>query len=187
MNNKIDLRFLKSTKIAINDDYRAFLFIGKTNVGKSSLINFLSKNKKIAYSSKKPGKTLLFNYYVNDEHKFYIIDSPGYGYSKVSKKIIEDFGNFIDEFFNNIQNLNHVFLLINSNRKLSDDDYQMINFLEKKQINVSLIASKYDKLNQSDKHYLNETLKKLNLPFYLHSNLNKKYNNYEIIMKLISN
>ena len=88
-----------------------YAFIGRSNVGKSSLINALTNSKKLAKISGKPGKTQLINHFLINE-KFYFADLPGYGYAKISKKIREEFQSFTLKYLKNRENLVCLFLLI---------------------------------------------------------------------------
>ena len=84
-----------------SDGKNEYLFLGRSNVGKSSLINFLTNRKNIARTSKTPGKTIMLNFFLINE-KFYFVDSPGYGYAKRSKKQREEFGNMLENYLTKI-------------------------------------------------------------------------------------
>lgn len=128
---------------------REIVFVGKSNVGKSSLINALVKNHKMAFTSSKPGYTKLLNYFEIDE-KFYLVDAPGYGYTASGSKHLDAFGKMMESYFDN-PSLAGVVFIVDSRHKLSSDDVAFYEFIKDKEIPFILIASKYDKLNQSEK------------------------------------
>lgn len=128
---------------------REIVFVGKSNVGKSSLINALVKNHKMAFTSSKPGYTKLLNYFEIDE-KFYLVDAPGYGYTASGSKHLDAFGKMMESYFDN-PSLAGVVFIVDSRHKLSSDDVAFYEFIQDKDIPFILIASKYDKLNQSEK------------------------------------
>lgn len=131
------------------DGKNEYLFLGRSNVGKSSLINFLSNRRNIARTSKVPGKTVMLNFYlVNDE--FYFVDSPGYGYARRSKKQIDEFGKMIENYLINRDNLKKVYLLVDYKVGPTNDDLLMYDFLKHFQINLIIVATKVDKLNQKE-------------------------------------
>lgn len=126
------------------------VFVGKSNVGKSSLINALVKNKSMAFTSSKPGYTKLLNYFEIDE-KFYLVDAPGYGYTKSGSKHLDNFSKMMETYFDN-ENLRAVVFIVDSRHKMSEDDKDFYNFVVEKDIPFILVTSKVDKLNQSEKH-----------------------------------
>ena len=125
------------------------VFIGKSNVGKSSLINALVRNKSLAFTSSKPGYTKLLNYFEIDS-KFYLVDAPGYGYTASGSKLLDNFSKMMETYFDN-PSLAGVVFIVDSRHKLSKDDIAFYNFIVEKNIPFILVASKYDKLNQSEK------------------------------------
>lgn len=149
-----DIRYItsgKTTEHFPNDNKNEYLFIGRSNVGKSSLINFLSNRKNVARTSKVPGKTQMLNFFlVNDE--FYFVDSPGYGYAKRSKSQIEDFGKMIEHYLLNRENLKKVYLLLDYKVGPTKDDLLMYDYLKHFNINLIIIATKVDKLNQKERN-----------------------------------
>ena len=127
-----------------------FLLVGRSNVGKSSFINSILSRKNLAYTSSVPGKTQTLNFYsVNDT--FYLIDVPGYGYAKVSKKVREKFGLMIEEYLENREQLKRVFLILDFRHKPSEDDLLMYNYLKHFNVPVTVIATKADKIGGSKK------------------------------------
>ena len=128
-----------------------FAFVGRSNVGKSSLINSLLNNKSIAKISSKPGKTLLINHFrIND--KLYIVDLPGYGYATVSKKIKEDIKTMHKNYFKLRKELLYTFLLIDIRHDIQKKDIEFMEFLTDNYCPFVIIFTKSDKLkiNQLD-------------------------------------
>ncbi|MCQ2801169.1 MAG: ribosome biogenesis GTP-binding protein YihA/YsxC [Bacilli bacterium] len=125
------------------------VFVGKSNVGKSSLINALVKNKKMAFTSSKPGYTKLLNYFEIDE-KFYLVDAPGYGYTASGSKHLDNFSKMMETYFDN-PSLAGVVFIVDSRHNMSCDDVAFYDFIVEKGIPFILVASKADKLNQSEK------------------------------------
>ena len=129
-------------------NYPEFLLLGRSNVGKSSFINTLIERKNFARTSSKPGKTQTLNFYfINDS--FYLVDVPGYGYASVSKDIQKKFGIMIEDYLKNRSNLKHVFLLIDYRHKPTEDDILMYNFLKYYNLDISVVATKYDKVSKN--------------------------------------
>ena len=127
-----------------------FLLVGRSNVGKSSFINALINRKNFAHTSSNPGKTQTLNFYlVND--LFYLVDVPGYGYANVDKQTQRKFGLMIEEYLKTRKELQRVFLLIDFRHKPLEDDILMYNFLKYYNIPVTIVATKYDKINMSSK------------------------------------
>ena len=152
------INYLKATFITSfttkNDGKIPFLpeviFIGRSNVGKSSLINALINRKNLAYTSKKPGLTKLLNYY-NVDDTFYLVDAPGYGYAKGKKGLDNHFNTMMDDYFSNNEQLKHVFLLLDPRHEISVEDNEFLTFVKHYEIPVTIIYTKSDKLNQSEK------------------------------------
>jgi GTP-binding protein len=142
-----------------DDKKNEFLILGRSNVGKSSFINTIINRKNLARTSSKPGKTQTLNfYYVNKE--FYIVDVPGYGYANVNKKQLEKFGLMIEEYLKNRPYLKHVFLLVDYRHKPTEDDTLMYNFLKYYNLPVTIVATKYDKVNRSLRMKQDDVIKK---------------------------
>ena len=126
-------------------------FIGRSNVGKSSLLNAITKTKKLAKTSKTPGRTQSINVFeVNN--KINIIDLPGYGFAKVSKVMRENLIVLIENYIEYRKELDHVFLLIDSKVGIKNSDIDMLDFLNNCSRNFSVILTKIDKIsfNQAD-------------------------------------
>ena len=127
-----------------------FLLVGRSNVGKSSFINSIIGRKDLARTSATPGKTQTLNFYlVNDT--FYLIDVPGYGYAAVDKDTQQKFGMMIEEYLINRENLKRVFMLVDFRHKPTEDDLLMFNFIKFYKLDVTIVATKYDKVKQGEK------------------------------------
>lgn len=137
----------KTTQLPTDGRFE-FLFCGRSNVGKSSFINMLVNRKSLARTSQKPGKTQTLNVYsINDN--IYFIDVPGYGYASVSKTMREEFGVMIEEYILNRKELKRAFLLVDFRHEPTEDDCLMYNFLKYYNIEVTIIATKADKVKKS--------------------------------------
>lgn len=141
---------------------KEILIVGKSNVGKSSLINALCNKKKLAFTSSKPGHTKLLNYF-NIDNKFYLVDAPGYGYANGGVDLDKLFGEMMEDYFSNNENIKGVLILIDSRRELSEDDIEIIDFLEDRNIKYYIVATKVDKLNQKEKSLLLKRIKQANI------------------------
>ena len=132
------------------DNKKEFLLVGRSNVGKSSFINTIVERKEIARVSSKPGKTQTLNFYfVNNE--FYLVDVPGYGYAAVSEEVRQKFGKMIEEYLENRENLERVYMLIDFRIKPTQDDLLMYNFLKYHNLPVTIVATKVDKVSKNDR------------------------------------
>ncbi len=125
-----------------------FAFAGKSNVGKSSLINALINRKSLARTSSQPGKTQTINFY-NVEDALYFVDLPGYGYAKVSQAIKEKWGKMIERYLQKSKQLKLVFLLIDIRHEPSANDKNMYEWIEYNGFEPIIIATKLDKINRS--------------------------------------
>ena len=119
-------------------------FIGRSNVGKSSLINMLAGRKNLAKTSGKPGKTQLINHFLIDD-SWYLVDLPGYGYAKTSKTNREAWAEMIDDYLVNRENLQIVFVLIDSRLEPQKIDLEFINWLGENGVPFALVFTKADK------------------------------------------
>lgn len=126
-----------------------FAFIGRSNVGKSSLINSLCNKKSIARISSKPGKTLLINHFIINK-SFFIVDLPGYGFAKVSKKEKEKIKNIHENYFKNRKQLFSALLLIDMRLEPQKIDLEFMEYLNKLFVPFILIFTKSDKLKKSE-------------------------------------
>lgn len=123
-------------------------FAGKSNVGKSSLINALLNRKALARTSGQPGKTQTINFY-NVNKELYIVDLPGYGYAKVSREVSAKWGPMIENYLHTSMQLRMVFLLIDIRHKPTDNDVQMYRWILSNGFSPAIIATKLDKLKKS--------------------------------------
>ena len=165
MINFNNVSFVKSTpsvKERPQDQLPEVLIVGKSNVGKSSLINTLCQRKSLAYTSSKPGHTRLLNYY-NIDNKFFLVDAPGYGYAKGGVDLDRLFGTMMDEYFTDNDYLKLVLLLIDSRREFGENDTEILNYLIKSKIPYFVVITKTDKINQKGRSELNKRLKEMNV------------------------
>ena len=132
----------------IRDDVPEFAFVGRSNVGKSSLINFLVGKKGLAKTSATPGKTKMINYFdINDE--FRLVDLPGYGFAKVGKSNLDVWSSLMGDYLTSAENLLVVFVLLDIRHLPTEQDRQMIEFLIYNHIPFCVIATKADKIAKS--------------------------------------
>ena len=143
-----------ATFIVSNSDYRKcptdgrpeYAFIGRSNVGKSSLINMLTKNKSLAKTSVRPGKTQLINHFlINNE--WYLVDLPGYGYAKISKNARAEWLKMIKDYFINREELVSTFVLIDSRIEPQKIDLDFIQWLGASSVPFAIVFTKADKLS----------------------------------------
>ena len=129
-------------------DKPEYAFIGRSNVGKSSLINALVQKKNLAKTSQTPGKTQLINHFQIDK-KWYLVDLPGYGYAKVSKTDREKFEKMIHEYLENRENLIYTFVLVDIRHEPQKLDMEFMNNLGEQGIPFCIVFTKADKLSQT--------------------------------------
>ncbi|GAO44981.1 ribosome biogenesis GTP-binding protein YihA/YsxC [Flavihumibacter petaseus] len=153
-------------------DRPEYAFIGRSNVGKSSLINMLTRNQKLAKTSGSPGKTQMINHFTissaksegKQEQQWYLVDLPGYGFAKVSISQRKSWAKMIENYLRNRSNLMAVFVLIDSRHSPQDIDIDFVNSLGEWEIPFTLVFTKADKENQKTvaknvKDFLNEMRK----------------------------
>ena len=133
------------------EDYPKFnlpqiTFAGRSNVGKSSLINTIIGRKNLARTSSTPGKTRTINFYLVNK-KFYFVDLPGYGYAKVPERLRQGWRNMLNDFFQATNNVLLSFVVLDCRRDISDLDLQMIDWLRHYKIKTIFIITKIDKLS----------------------------------------
>jgi GTP-binding protein len=179
-------------------DRPEYAFIGRSNVGKSSLINMICNNEKLAKTSGTPGKTQLINHF-NIDKEWYIVDLPGYGFAKVSINSRKKWEKMIEDYLRKRENLVTVFILIDSRHSPQKNDLEFVNKLGEWQIPFCLVFTKADKENQRtvsknvkdflDKmretwqflpqHFVTSTVKKLGRDKILHliGEMNKEFEN----------
>lgn len=142
-----------------------FAFIGRSNVGKSSLINMLCNNGALAKTSSRPGKTLLINHFLIN-NAWYIVDLPGYGYASRSKTERENIRSIIDQYISKSQMLEMLFVLLDSRLPLQKIDLEFINGLGEKGIPFSIVFTKGDKLGTNALNSMVERNKKELLEYW---------------------
>lgn len=126
-----------------------FAFIGRSNVGKSSLINMLTSRKAIAHTSKKPGKTQMINFYLVNQ-QWHLVDLPGYGYAKISKTTRKKWEKMIQDYLNKRMNLMVTFVLIDANVPPQKIDLEFINWLGEMHLPFVLVYTKVDRLKPAE-------------------------------------
>ncbi|GAA0084319.1 ribosome biogenesis GTP-binding protein YihA/YsxC [Clostridium sp. CTA-7] len=154
-------------------------FVGRSNVGKSSIINAITNRKKLAKVSQTPGKTRLINFFIINGDEFYLVDLPGYGYAKVSKTEKASWGKTIETYLNGRDELKRVVLLVDSRHKPTADDIQMHEWIKFYGYDEVVIATKSDKLSNNDlrksEKVIRDTLKLTkDDKLYFFSSVNKK-------------
>ena len=144
---------------APQDPLPEYAFIGRSNVGKSSLINMLTNRKKLAKTSGTPGKTQLINHFkINDE--WFLVDLPGYGYAKTSKSSRKKFQKLITDYFKKRKNLVNAFVLIDSRHEPQKIDLEFMRWMGENGIPFSIVFTKADKLSSNE---LGKNLRKYKL------------------------
>lgn len=147
-----EAKFVKSSpdlKNCPKTDIPEFAFIGRSNVGKSSLINMLTNNKSLAKTSSTPGKTRLINFFIIN-NKWHLVDLPGYGYAKVSKSQRGEFRESIINYIGKRKSLFCVFVLLDSRLTPQEIDIKFIQWLGRNEIPFQLIGTKTDKITQAE-------------------------------------
>ncbi len=167
-------------------DKPEYAFIGRSNVGKSSLINMITGRKQLAKISGKPGKTRLINHFLINE-QWYLVDLPGYGYAKVSKKERGLWKGFIKDYILERENLMNLFVLIDSRHIPQNNDLEFMQHLGENGVPFAIIFTKLDKLSKKQieeniAYYKNELLKTwAELPIYFLSSAVNKTGQKEIL------
>ena len=156
-NNKFVGSFPSYKDIPYLEIKRECCFIGRSNVGKSSLINSITGTKKLAKTSKTPGRTQAINIFVISK-KINMIDLPGYGFAKVSKVARENLMTLIEEYIENRDKLDHVFLLIDSKVGIKNSDIDMFDLLGSCSRKFSIILTKIDKVSKSYLDYQKKSI-----------------------------
>ncbi len=122
---------------------------GRSNVGKSSLINTITQRKKLAYVGNTPGKTRLLNFFnLNDEYM--LVDVPGYGYANISKSVLKKFGEMMEDYFAERKQKRGMLLIVDARHKPTEDDQMMIDFARYYELPCFVVATKMDKLKRSE-------------------------------------
>ncbi|MDG4714805.1 ribosome biogenesis GTP-binding protein YihA/YsxC [Winogradskyella marincola] len=163
-----------------------YAFIGRSNVGKSSLINMLTDRKSLAKTSGRPGKTQLINHFIINE-EWYLVDLPGYGYARVSKTSKKKFQKFITNYFEQRQQLVSAFVLVDIRHKPQPIDLEFMQYLGENGIPFGIVFTKADKLkpNAIDNHvddYCKELLKTWEeIPPYFITSSSKKIGQDDVL------
>lgn len=174
MVNFKNVKFVKSATSSKDSlyDLPHVIMVGRSNVGKSTLINSLCNNKNLAFVSKRPGHTKLLNYF-NVSDSLYLVDAPGYGYRVSVKK--DEFDSMMDSYFRTNSRLKLVLWLLDSRRELSKEDMDFYDFLKENNTKTLVVFTKADKLNQSEKSKILSIAKKDLVGFdYVLSSMNDK-------------
>ena len=169
-----------------NKDGRSeFVFFGRSNVGKSSLINALTGKKLLAKVSSKPGKTVCLNFF-NIDDKYYFVDVPGYGYAIRSQEQRSNFGAYIEEYLKKSGNIKIAFLLVDTKVGPTKDDILMYEYLKFMNVNVIVISTKCDKIGKTLRPRAIKNIKeKLNIDNCIMTSTVEKIGINEIINKII--
>lgn len=138
-----------------DDDYAEIAFAGRSNVGKSSLINALFNQKKLAKTSSTPGRTQQLNFF-NFDNKLYLVDLPGYGYAEAPEKLVKQWQAILKTYLRGRPNLRRVFLLIDSRRGIKKEDLEIMKMLDEAAVSYQIILTKIDKISAAE---LAETIK----------------------------
>lgn len=149
------------------DELYEIAFAGRSNVGKSSLLNLLTNRKKLARVSQSPGKTRTINFYeINDS--FRIVDLPGYGYAKVSKSVSESWGKMMERYFETRQGLLKVIQLVDIRHEPSKQDVQMYDYLKHYGLDGIVVATKADKISRKwiQKKLSDTNMENMTMSFY---------------------
>ncbi|CCI80943.1 ribosome biogenesis GTP-binding protein YihA/YsxC [Lactobacillus hominis] len=148
-----------SNKQYPKDDLPEFALAGRSNVGKSSLINTITNRRKLARTSQQPGKTQTLNFYkINDA--LYLVDVPGYGYAKVSKKQREQFGEMIQDYLETRADLKGLILLVDARHDPTKDDINMFNYMTYLDLPILVVATKMDKLKKMQASQIKQKISK---------------------------
>jgi len=142
------IKSIKEIKDYSNNDLPEIAISGKSNVGKSSLINFIANQTRLAYTSKKPGKTRLINFFCFNK-SFYLVDLPGYGFSRVSKEEKASWREMVEDYLKATRQLKLILILLDIRHDPTQDDLQMIDYASYFGIPYALIATKADKVAKS--------------------------------------
>lgn len=166
----INVKFIKSASKKdefIADELPQVAIVGRSNVGKSSLINMLTDNSKMAKTSSTPGRTRLINYF-NVNNQFYLVDLPGYGFHKAGKALASGWDSAMNDYFVNNPNLKLVMVLLDSRLSPTALDKQMLDYLATNELASMLVLTKTDKISRSE---LNTQISKIAKELRFNQNL----------------
>ena len=153
------------------------VLVGKSNVGKSSFVNSMLNRKKLARTSNTPGKTRQINFY-NIDDKLYFVDLPGYGYSKMSKKMADEMAKYIEEYLK-VRDISLIVLLLDIRHKPTNDDKLMYEYILKQNLPFVVLCNKADKIAKTKvQSYVEDIKKDLGIsysPIFAYSSENKMY------------
>ena len=166
---KITEAIFSGSSVRVSDkpsgSFPEFAFIGRSNVGKSSLINMLCDNRKLALTSSKPGKTKLINHFLINR-KWYLVDLPGYGYAQVSQTERRKIEQIINNYINLSNDMMNLFVLIDSRHEIGEADMNFLMELGQRQIPFAIIFTKADKMGPVALESVLEADKKKILEFW---------------------
>lgn len=134
----------------ITDEVPEICFVGRSNVGKSSFINALTNQKKLAKTSSTPGKTRLLNFFIINDGEFRIVDAPGYGYAKINVQQKEKFGQMMEDYLLSRENLKGICLLLDLRHQPTKDDVGIYHFFKDNHLPVLIVGTKLDKLKRNE-------------------------------------
>ncbi|WP_374695848.1 ribosome biogenesis GTP-binding protein YihA/YsxC [Spiroplasma endosymbiont of Polydrusus formosus] len=134
----------------VNGDLLEIAFLGKSNVGKSSFLNMLTNHHQLAKVSQTPGKTRMLNFFAINNNQFYIVDAPGYGFSRLNDQHNAGFAKMMEEYLTQRNNLKFVCLLVDLRHPPTQDDYEMYQYLKHFNTLIVLIGTKLDKVKKND-------------------------------------
>lgn len=157
--NALFLKSMKSKADYPSLDMPEIAICGKSNVGKSTLVNYLTNNSKLAKTSSSPGKTRLVNFFVINE-EFLLVDLPGYGFARVSKDEQKSWSKMIESYFNHSKQLRALLILLDIRHNPTADDKLMFEWAAHFGISVIIVATKADKIAKTRRHAQLETIKK---------------------------
>lgn len=139
-----------SAKDFPRDGRPQFALVGRSNVGKSSLINTIFRRKDLARVSQTPGKTQAIQFYLVNE-EFYVVDLPGYGYAKVPRAILATWGALIESYFDSVETLKTFFLLLDVRREPNEDDHRVLQWSRDHGFEEKIVLTKVDKLSNNER------------------------------------
>lgn len=131
------------------DNRPQIAFAGRSNVGKSTLLNRLVNRKNLAKTSKTPGRTQLVNFFLIDD-KYYFVDLPGYGYARASVRAVREWGKLVNNFLEGSRNLKGLIFLMDCRRDPNEDDLIMLDWMENREVEYIVVLTKTDKISKSN-------------------------------------